>query len=175
MGFPACALDYPRREPSLPGKQGQRGKPQDCRIITSACLSFPLESQFQPLRRRRRGGGQRRQWGWRGRGVIRHYCLSLPTPAGQNDLASPSVALKEGGGGSETGGMGGAGGRWRQIPKRDESGMKETGVTKIKPQSRTACEQRRCHLERHRQNVRGGGETYRRDTTSKTWREKKSG
>lgn len=53
--------------------------------------------------------------------------------------------------------MGGAGGRWRQIPKRDESGMKETGVTKIKPQSRTACEQRRCHLERHRQNVRGGG------------------
>lgn len=90
--------------------------------------------------------------------MIRHYCLSLPTPAGQNDLASPSVALKEGGGGSETGGMGGAGGRWRQIPKRDESGMKETGVTKIKPQSRTACEQRRCHLERHRQNVRGGGE-----------------
>ena len=97
VGFPACALDYPCSGPSLPGKRGQRGKPQDCRIITSACLSFPLESQFQPLqhrRRKRRRGGLRRQQGWRGRGVIRHYCLSLPTPAGQNDLASPGVALK---------------------------------------------------------------------------------
>ena len=49
--------------------------------------------------------------------------------------------------------------RWRQIPKRDESGMKETGVTEIKPQSCTVCEQRWFHLERHKQNVRevGGG------------------
>lgn len=41
--------------------------------------------------------------------MIRHYCLSLPTPVGQNDLASPSVALKEGGGVRDRGNGGGGG------------------------------------------------------------------
>lgn len=55
--------------------------------------------------------------------MIRHYCLSLPTPAGQNDLASPSVALKEGGGGGQRQGeWGGRGGDGDRSPSEMKAG-----------------------------------------------------
>lgn len=75
-------------------QQGHRGKPQHCRFITSVCLSLPLESQFQPLRRRtrwrRREGGREAEGdsGVSGEGAIRHQCSSS-MPAGQNALAVP--------------------------------------------------------------------------------------
>lgn len=48
-----CITHYLWSKPSVPSRV-RRGKPQHCRFITSACLSVALESQFQPLSRRKR-------------------------------------------------------------------------------------------------------------------------
>lgn len=49
-GLPCLCPGLPLQQAKSVRQQGQRGKPQHCRFITSACLSFPLESLFQPLK-----------------------------------------------------------------------------------------------------------------------------
>lgn len=73
----------PLEKAKCSGQWSQRSLPQQCQFITSACLAFPLESQFPPLRRRGRWG--RKEGGGGGdSGVIRHRHWPSPVPAGQN-------------------------------------------------------------------------------------------
>ncbi len=85
-GLPCTCPGLPLERAKSFRQQGQGGKPQHCRFITSACLSFPLESQFQPLRRRgeaeRKGGRQRRWWAWWG-GEWLGTSACLPTQLGR--------------------------------------------------------------------------------------------
>lgn len=84
-------------------------------------LSFPLESQFQP--RRRKGGGRggrevEETAGLVGRAVIRHYTACLPMPAGQSALFSHQN-------GTEYRVRDGClDGRWRQSPSEIKAGRK---------------------------------------------------
>lgn len=123
-GFPCMCPGLPpeRAKPSR-----QAGSERQASGLQNHHLSLPLLPSGKSVsttaeEEEEGGGGQRRQWGWRGRGVIRHYCLSLPTPAGQNDLASPSVALKEGGGGQRQGEWGGRGGDGDRSPSEMKAG-----------------------------------------------------